>query len=48
MIEIIVFALFFGAIVVGSLVAWAFGKLPDAEQLEVEDRRRWERYERDL
>ena len=48
MIEIIVFGVFFGTIVVGSVIADAFGKLPDAAQLEVEDRRRWARYERDF
>jgi len=48
MFEIIVLAVFFGAIVIGSTVAYAFGKLPDAAQLEVEDRRRWAHYERDF
>lgn len=48
MIEIVVFAVFFGAIVIGTVIAQALGKLPDAAQLEVEDRRRWARYERDL
>jgi len=46
MIEIIVLAAFFGLLVIGSIVANALGRLPNAEQLEAEDRARMTREER--
>ena len=48
MIEVVVLALFFGLLVVGSLVANAFGRLPDADELEKQDHTRFARYERSL
>jgi len=45
MIEIWIFAVFMGGLVVGSLIANALGKLPNAEQLEAEDRARYKKIE---
>ncbi len=45
MLPIVFFALFFGLLIVGSLVANATGHLPNADQLEAEDRRRWQKIE---
>jgi len=45
MIEIWIFAVFMGGLVVGSLIANAMGKLPNAEQLEAEDRARYKKIE---
>jgi hypothetical protein len=44
-LPIVFFALFFGLLIVGSLVANATGHLPNADQLEAEDRRRWQKIE---
>ena len=48
MVGIIVILAFFGALVVGSLVARALGRLPTADELQEEDRVRFARYERSL
>jgi len=48
MLPIVVFAVFFGALVIGSLIANALGTLPTAEQLQEEDRVRFARHERSL
>ena len=44
MIEIVTFAVFFGGLVIGALIADALGVLPTAEQLQEEDRERWRRW----
>jgi hypothetical protein len=41
MIEIVIFGVFFGLLVIGSLVASAAGRLPDAVELEAQDQARW-------
>jgi hypothetical protein len=43
MAEIITFAVFFGLIIIGSLIADATGRLPTVEQLQQEDRERYTR-----
>jgi len=48
MIPMVVFALFFAALVIGSLIADALGKLPTAEELQEEDRARARRFQRSL
>jgi hypothetical protein len=48
MIEIICLAAFFGTLVIGSLFANARGWLPNAAELEVQDRERFARFERVL
>jgi hypothetical protein len=45
-IEIVIFVGFIAALVVGSLIANALGRLPTAEQLQVEDQQRIARYRR--
>ena len=45
MIEIWIFAVFMGGLVVGSLIANALGKLPNAEQLQAEDQARYKKIE---
>jgi hypothetical protein len=45
MMPIVVFALFFAAVVIGSLIADARGKLPTAEELQEEDRVRYKRFQ---
>jgi hypothetical protein len=47
-IEIVCFAVFFAGLVIGSLVASALGRLPNAEELQEQDRRRFARFERAL
>ena len=44
----VIFSVFFGSLVVGALVANALGRLPNAEQLQAEDRQRFARFRRDL
>jgi hypothetical protein len=44
-IEIVIFAVFFGALVIGALVADALGVLPTAERLQEEDRERLQRWQ---
>jgi hypothetical protein len=44
-IEIVLLAAFFGALIVGSIVAEACGRLPTADQLAAQDRERWRRFE---
>jgi hypothetical protein len=44
-IEIVIFAVFFGGLVIGSIVADARGVLPTAEQLQEEDRERLQRWQ---
>ena len=45
MIELVFFGVFFGALVIGSLVADARGVLPSAEQLQDEDTERLRRWQ---
>ena len=45
MIEIVIFAVFFGGLVIGGLAADATGVLPTAEQLQEEDRERLQRWQ---
>jgi hypothetical protein len=45
MIEVILFALFFGGITIGALIANKLGKLPTADELEAEDQARWIRFD---
>jgi hypothetical protein len=45
MLPIVFFAAFFGLLIIGSVVANATGHLPNADQLEAEDRRRWAKIE---
>ena len=47
MLPAIVVVVFFAAITIGGLVANALGRLPDAIQLEAEDRARWARLRRE-
>ena len=44
-IEIVIFAAFFGGLVIGALVADARGVLPTAEQLQEEDRERMQHWQ---
>ena len=44
MIEVILFAVFFGGITVGALIANKVGALPTADQLEAEDQARWVKF----
>jgi len=46
MIEIVILIVFFGALVGGSLIADALGRLPSAEELEAQDQRRWQAWAR--
>jgi hypothetical protein len=48
MIQIILLVVFFAGIVIGSLVANALGRLPNAEELQDQDRKRFARYEQAL
>jgi hypothetical protein len=48
MIQIICLAAFFATLVIGSLIANALGRLPNAAQLQQQDRERLARYERAL
>ena len=48
MIEIVILTVFFVGLTVGGLVANALSRLPNAEQLQAEDRERFARFERDL
>ena len=48
MMPIVVFALFFGVLVIGSLTANALGVLPSADELQEEDRIRAKRFRRSL
>jgi hypothetical protein len=48
MVEIICLVAFFGTLVIGSLIADALGRLPNAEELQEQDRARFARYERAL
>jgi len=48
MMPIVVFAVFFAALVIGSLVANARGTLPTADELEARDRARTEHYRQSL
>jgi hypothetical protein len=48
MIQIIGLGAFFATLVIGSLIANARGRLPNAEELQEEDRERFARYERAL
>jgi hypothetical protein len=48
MIQIICLAAFFGTLVIGSLVANGLGRLPNAAELQQQDRERFARYERAL
>ena len=45
MIEIVVFAVFFGSIVIGSEIADKLGKLPSAEAMQQEDQVRYAKIE---
>ena len=47
MIEVVILIVFFGGLVIGSLVANARGRLPSAEGLQEEDRARLQRIERE-
>ena len=44
-IQIAILAVFFGGLVIGSIVADSFGVLPTAEQLQEEDRERLQRWQ---
>jgi len=44
MIEVILFAVFFGGITVGALIADTLGKLPSVDELEAEDQARWVKF----
>jgi hypothetical protein len=46
MIEIIIFSVFFGLLVIGGLAADASGHLPSADGLQQEDRDRLEQWAR--
>jgi hypothetical protein len=46
MIELILLFTFLGGLVIGAIVANALGRLPSAEELQEEDRKRLSRYER--
>ena len=46
MIQIICLVTFFGTLVIGSLIANARGRLPNAEELQAQDRERLARYNR--
>lgn len=48
MIEIVVLAVFFGVLIVGSLIAARVGVLPSADELAEEDRVRFSRWGRKL
>jgi hypothetical protein len=48
MIQIILMVAFFASLVIGSLVANALGRLPNAEELQEQDRKRFARYEQEL
>jgi hypothetical protein len=48
MIQIVCLAAFFGTLLIGSLIANALGRLPNAEELQQQDRERFARYERAL
>ena len=41
MIEVILFAVFFGGITVGALIANKLGTLPNVDELEAQDHARW-------
>jgi hypothetical protein len=45
MLEVILFAVFFGGITVGALIAAKLGKLPNADELEAEDQARWVKFD---
>jgi hypothetical protein len=47
MIEIALLIAFFTSIVVGGLIADAMGRLPNAVELEAEDRERFAHFERE-
>jgi hypothetical protein len=40
MIQIVIFSVLMGGLVIGSLIADAMGRLPSVEELQEEDRRR--------
>jgi hypothetical protein len=44
-IQLVILAVFFGGLVIGSIVADARGVLPTAEQLQEEDRERLQRWQ---
>jgi hypothetical protein len=48
MIQIVCLVSFFATLVIGSLIADALGRLPNAEELQEQDRARFARYERAL
>jgi hypothetical protein len=43
MLPIVFFAAFFGLLIVGSIIAYATGHMPDADELEAQDQRRWQK-----
>ena len=45
MIEVILFAVFFGGITIGALIANKLGALPTADELEAEDQKRWVKFD---
>jgi hypothetical protein len=45
MIEVILFAVFFGGITIGALIANKLGKLPSADELEAQDQARWVKFD---
>jgi hypothetical protein len=47
MLPIVLFVVFFVLLILGSLIAQALGRLPSAEQLQVEDRARMRKYQRE-
>jgi hypothetical protein len=46
-LPIVFFAAFFGLLIVGSIIANATGHLPDADELQAEDQRRWTKIDRE-
>jgi hypothetical protein len=45
MLPVVIFIVFMGGLVIGALIANALGRLPNAEQLEAEDRARFRKLE---
>jgi hypothetical protein len=46
MIEIVIFGVFFGLLVVGSLIADARGRLPSVDELADQDQAHWNQLRR--
>jgi hypothetical protein len=46
-IQIVIFSVFFGGLVIGAIITNARGVLPTAEELAAEDQARWARIARE-